>query len=293
MPMLSPSVGCGWMVLPMSTPSAPISIASATSLIRSPACVPTMPPPTMRCVSSLKSSLVKPSSRAVGDRAARRRPREQALLDLDALGLGLVLGQADPGDLGVGVGDARDHARVERRLAVAAPRTSAATCASCTALCASIGWPTMSPIAKMCGTLVRICMSTGMKPRSPTATPAFSAPMLLAVRHAADGLQHQVVDLLLQRALALELDEDAVLRRLGADGLGLQHDVVEARRVHLLPDPHEVAVGALHQAVEHLDDVQARAQRRVHRAHLQADDAAADDQHALGVLAQFERAGAR
>jgi hypothetical protein len=24
-------------------------------------------------------------------------------------------------------------------------------------LWASIGWPTMSPIAKMCGTLVRIC----------------------------------------------------------------------------------------------------------------------------------------
>ena len=27
MPMLSPSVGCGWMVLPMSTSSAPISMA--------------------------------------------------------------------------------------------------------------------------------------------------------------------------------------------------------------------------------------------------------------------------
>jgi hypothetical protein len=45
MPMLSPSVGCGWMVLPMSTASAPISMASAISPIMSPACVPTMPPP--------------------------------------------------------------------------------------------------------------------------------------------------------------------------------------------------------------------------------------------------------
>ena len=45
MPMLSPSVGWGWMVLPMSTSSAPISMASATSPIMSPACVPTMPPP--------------------------------------------------------------------------------------------------------------------------------------------------------------------------------------------------------------------------------------------------------
>jgi hypothetical protein len=42
-----------------------------------------------------------------------------------------------------------------------------------------MGWPTMSPIAKMCGTLVRICASTGMKPRSPTITPAFSAPIFL------------------------------------------------------------------------------------------------------------------
>ena len=37
----------------------------------------------------------------------------------------------------------------------------------------------MSPMAKMFGTLVRICESTGMKPRSFTATPAFSAPIFL------------------------------------------------------------------------------------------------------------------
>src|SRR3989454_9482722 len=62
-PTDSESVGCGWIVLPMSTASAPISIASAISLIRSPARVPTMPPPTTRCVASSNRSLVKPSSR--------------------------------------------------------------------------------------------------------------------------------------------------------------------------------------------------------------------------------------
>ena len=62
-PIDSPSVGCGWMVLPMSTASAPISIASAISPIMSPACVPTMPPPTMTWLASSNSSLVKPSSR--------------------------------------------------------------------------------------------------------------------------------------------------------------------------------------------------------------------------------------
>ena len=81
--------------------------------------------------------------------------------------------------------------------------------------------------------------------------------------------------------LALELDQDAFLGRLGADRLGLEHDVVEARRVHLLPDLDQVAVGALHQAVQHFDHVQARAQRGIDRAHFQADDAAAQDQHAL------------
>ncbi|KAG1304011.1 hypothetical protein G6F62_015750 [Rhizopus arrhizus] len=34
-------------------------------------------------------------------------------------------------------------------------------------------------MAKMCGTLVRIWRSTGMKPRSVTCTPAFSASIFL------------------------------------------------------------------------------------------------------------------
>src|SRR5690606_8402806 len=78
MPTDSPSVGCGWMVLAISTTSAPISIANAISLIKSPACVPTMPPPRMRCVSASNSSLVKPSSRpfaiARPDAAQGNRP---------------------------------------------------------------------------------------------------------------------------------------------------------------------------------------------------------------------------
>src|SRR5262249_23848920 len=63
MPIDSDKVGCGWMVLPISTGSHPISTARHTSPIRSPACVPTMPPPSSRWLLSSKSSLVKPSSR--------------------------------------------------------------------------------------------------------------------------------------------------------------------------------------------------------------------------------------
>jgi hypothetical protein len=67
--------------------------------------------------------------------------------------------------------------------------------------------------------------------------------------------------------------------------------MLSKRCVHLLPDLDQVAVGALHQAVHHLDHVQARAQRAVDRAHFQADDAAAEDQHAFGHFLERQRAG--
>ena len=50
---------------------------------------------------------------AVGNSAARCDPREQALLDFDALRLVLVFSEADPGDFGVGVGHARNHSCIE------------------------------------------------------------------------------------------------------------------------------------------------------------------------------------
>ena len=56
------------------------------------------------------------------------------------------LGQAHPGDLGIGVGDRRDRAGVERG-AWDPAITSAATLPSWEALWASIGSPTTSPIA--------------------------------------------------------------------------------------------------------------------------------------------------
>src|SRR5690606_33869177 len=113
---------------------------------------------------------------AQADGAAGSGPRELRHLDRDALGPGLGLGDPDPGDLRVGVGHRRDHPR--HPLALVPAATSAATWPSWVALCASIGWPTRSPIAKMCGTLVRICASTAMKPRSDTCTPALPASSL-------------------------------------------------------------------------------------------------------------------
>ena len=115
---------------------------------------------------------------------------------------------------------------------------------------------------------------------------------LLAVRAASGGLQDHVVALCLGRCLlAVELDPEAVRFGVHGDGFGLQHHLVETLGVLLFPDLDQVAVRALHQAVEHFDHVNFGAQRRVHRRHFQADDAAADDQHALGHETQLEGAG--
>jgi hypothetical protein len=63
--IVSESVGCGWIVGPMSSALAPISIASAASAIRSPAFAPTMPAPKSRPLASSNGSLVRPSGRAM------------------------------------------------------------------------------------------------------------------------------------------------------------------------------------------------------------------------------------
>jgi len=106
---------------------------------------------------------------------------------------------------------------------------------------------------------------------------------LLAVGAAAYGLQDQVVHLRSRRGAALfrrcERHFNAFRQGAGAHCFGLEHDVVKALGVHLLPDLDQVAVGALHQAVHHFHHVQARAQDAVHRAHFQPDDAAAQNQH--------------
>ena len=61
---VSDSVGCGWMVRLTSSASAPISMASPTSAIRSPALTPTIPAPSTCFVSGSNSSLVIPSDRS-------------------------------------------------------------------------------------------------------------------------------------------------------------------------------------------------------------------------------------
>ena len=68
---------------------------------------------------------------------------------------------------GIGEDHRRDRARLEGRRSSPAI-ASTATRPSCVALCASIGSPATSPIAKIVGSAVRRCASTLMKPRRST-----------------------------------------------------------------------------------------------------------------------------
>src|ERR1700682_6354957 len=144
-PIDSLNVGCGWMVLPMSTASAPISMARTISLIRSPACVPTMAPPTTRCVASSKRSLVKPSSRPLA--MARPDAAHGKTLFCTLMPLALASSSVSPTHAISGSVYATEGMTRASKNDFSPAAASAATCASCTALCASIGWPTISPMA--------------------------------------------------------------------------------------------------------------------------------------------------
>ena len=113
MATVSDRVGWGWMVRPMSAASAPVSMARAASAMRSPAFGADdarADDPVGGLVEQDLGDALVPTQRQA---AAGGGPGEHALAVLDARGLGLVLGDPDPGDLGVGVGHRRDHGGVE------------------------------------------------------------------------------------------------------------------------------------------------------------------------------------
>ena len=119
-----------------------------------------MPAPSRRPCSFANSSLVSPSLRAMPSARPLAAHGNDAFSTAIPRSRRLGLGEPDPGDLGVGVGDRRDRARVERGTAARRPPRRP-TLPSCIALCASSGAPVRSPIAKTCGTFVRCCASTG------------------------------------------------------------------------------------------------------------------------------------
>jgi hypothetical protein len=115
---------------------------------------------------------------------------------------------------------------------------------------------------------------------------------LLAVGRAAHGLQHQVVEAFALGAVqAFEHHADAVGRGLGATVLVFSM-MLSKRGAFIFCQTLTRSRSAPCIRPSSISTTSSRAQRGVHRAHLQADDAAADDQHLLRRLAQFQRAGA-
>ncbi len=227
---------------------------------------------------------------AIGDGAARRGPREHRFTVLDALGLALLLGLACPGDLRIGVGHRRNLARVE------------------------IGVVTSGGLRRHMRLMHRLVGQHGLaddvadgedvrdigahlvvhrdEPPVGHRHAGLLGGDLPAVRAAPHRHQHQIVDLRLRwRLLAFEADPDALGCGLGGHGFGLQHDLVKAVGVHLLPHLDQIPVGAEHHVVEHFYYVDAGAERGVDGGHLQADDARAHHQHALRNSRQLQRAG--
>lgn len=72
-----------------------------------------MPPPIDAVRFLVEQQLGEALVAAVGDRAARSGPRENALAVLDALRLALFLGQASPRDFRIGIGHRRNLPGVE------------------------------------------------------------------------------------------------------------------------------------------------------------------------------------
>ena len=131
-----------------------------------------------------------------------------------------------------------------------------------------------------------------MKPRSSSLTPGAVETGNARVGPPADGHQHAIEDLLARDVFA------AFKRHADPAGLGLHlHDArIQQHGLHRLPDAlgqhvNQVAIGAGQEAARHFDDRDGAAERRVDRAELEADVAAADDQQRLRDVGQVERRG--
>ena len=135
----SGSVGWAWMVSADVGKSAPISIASAASLMRSEAPLPTTWMPSTSFDRRVDDDLHEAVGVGVGDGAAERDERE--LADLDLAARAFASSSVIPGrrDLGIAEDDGRDARTSNSALWPAI--TSATTSPCLVALCASIGWP--------------------------------------------------------------------------------------------------------------------------------------------------------
>ncbi len=113
----------------------------------------------------------------------------------------------------------------------------------------------------------------------------------MPVGNPADGNQDAVEHFPAGRRLALERDGQAVVARLHLTHAGVEVDGGVPPGNAFLQWPHQVRIGPGHQLPGQLHHRHPAAQRLIHAGHLQADDAATDDQQASGNVRQGQGAG--
>lgn len=151
---------------------SPISKANTVSAISSPACGPTMPAPKILLLTLSKSSLVMPSSRVM----VMARPlaaREILLSHKRYPAFRLRFLSAPSGNFRIGIGNRGNGTCIECNLVPSNDFRRNLTFMGCFMRQHGISGNITN--CKICGTLVRICLSTGMNPRSSTLIPAAPA----------------------------------------------------------------------------------------------------------------------
>ena len=152
----------------------------------------------------------------------------------------------------------------------------------------------MSPIAKMCGDVGAHLVVDGDEAAIGDRDARLVGADLLAVRRAADAHQHGVVGLrLLRRVRALERDPERVGLRLRPRWSWSPSMIRSKRGLLIFSQTRTRSRSAPGIRPSSISTTSSRVPSdRIHRAHLEADDAAADDEHPLrNRTASSERAG--
>ena len=204
----------------------------------------------------VEQQLGEPLITSIGDGPAGSCPRKHGFAIFEALRPALFFGQASPSNLWVGIGHRRDL-----------PRDKYAVLTGCG----------FSRHVRLVYSFVRQhWLANNVADREDmrhvgahllidgdeaavaydNASPlGFDCP---PVGGAANCHQHHLVDLgLRRRTLTFETDPDASRCSLCRNRLGLQHDLVEPAGVFLLPHFDKIAICAGHEAIQHLDHVDA------------------------------------
>ena len=221
-------------------------------------------------------------------RASIRRPRERRLFVLDATRLRVGLGQAHPCDLGIRVGHRRNHARIEESFLAMRHFGCELALVRCL-VCQHRLTCDIADRENVRHVRAHLTINRNEAALVDDDAGRFGVDAL-AVRAATYRDQHFVIELRFGSFLALEGDLDAVLLRFEFGHLGLHQDLLIALGNALLERTHQIAIAAGNQPVGQFDDADFGAERRIDRGHLEADNAAADDQQTFRQI-ELECAG--